>query len=315
MLGLLFAFAFGIVLMSLRVASYAQVKAIYGMPAIVALCWAAVTGWNWMVERKRFLGWLGGVGLTSWVITICCAFWINSRSPVTAAMRGLNLAAQERFEEAVQEYSRALKLDSDYLPARNGLADALAHAGRVEDALREAELTIQQHPKNAEAQFRLGASLALNGQNREASGRLQQAIALAPDHPGFHQELSLRYSRMKMYREAITACREGLRRYPLDFDLLNNLAWLLATNPDATLRNGNEAVLMAERACQLTSYRKPIYIGTLAAAYAEAGRFDEAIVAGEKARQLCLAAGQQELADQNGKMLELYRAGRAYREQ
>jgi hypothetical protein len=71
---------------------------------------------------------------------------------------------------------------------------------------------------------------------------------------------------------------------------------------------------LAERACQLTSYRKPIYIGTLAAAYAEEGRFDDAIVAGEKARQLCLAAGQKELADRNGKMLELYRAGLPFHE-
>ena len=69
-------------------------------------------------------------------------------------------------------------------------------------------------------------------------------------------------------------------------EALNNLAWVLATSPKAELRNGAEAVRLAERACELTHYGEPLFIGTLAAAYAEAGRFPEAVTTAEKAEQL-----------------------------
>ena len=80
---------------------------------------------------------------------------------------------------------------------------------------------------------------------------------------------------------------------------LNNLAWILAANRDATLRNGAEAVVLAERACKLTDYKEGLFVGTLADAYAEAGRFPEAVSAAEKARSLALAAGQKEIAQKN----------------
>jgi hypothetical protein len=71
---------------------------------------------------------------------------------------------------------------------------------------------------------------------------------------------------------------------------------------------------LAERACELTQYKTPILVGTLAAAYAEAGRFDDAVAAGERARKLALEVGQQALAEKNTRLIELYRAKRPCRE-
>jgi hypothetical protein len=88
---------------------------------------------------------------------------------------------------------------------------------------------------------------------------------------------------------------------------LNNLAWQLATSPDPNIREGGEAVSLAERACELTGYREMVMVGTLAAAYAEAGRFDEAIVTAEKACALATAANKPELLKINQQLLELYR--------
>ena len=93
---------------------------------------------------------------------------------------------------------------------------------------------------------------------------------------------------------------------------LNNLAWWLATASDPGLRNGKEAVLLAERACQLTQNKEAPLVDTLAAAYAEAGRFDEAVATAQKARVLALAQGQKEIAAKNEQLLELYKSGRAY---
>jgi tetratricopeptide (TPR) repeat protein len=95
---------------------------------------------------------------------------------------------------------------------------------------------------------------------------------------------------------------------------LNNLAWILAAGAEAELRDGAEAVRLAERACELTHYQEPLFIGTLAAAYAEAGRFPEAVTAAEKAAQLATHAGLNDLAAKNRQLLELYRAGKPCRE-
>ena len=96
---------------------------------------------------------------------------------------------------------------------------------------------------------------------------------------------------------------------------LNNLAWLRATASDPILRNGDEAVQLAERACQLTNYKEPFLIGTLAAAYAEAGRFTNAVAEADKARKMALAQGQKQVADTNEQLLELYKSGRAFHQE
>ena len=89
---------------------------------------------------------------------------------------------------------------------------------------------------------------------------------------------------------------------------------LLATSQDADLRNGPRAVQLAERACELTHFNQITLVGTLAAAYAEAGRFQEAIATGEKACTLAAQSGQPALLEKNRQLLELYRSGKAYRE-
>ena len=96
---------------------------------------------------------------------------------------------------------------------------------------------------------------------------------------------------------------------------LNNLAWLLATASDPRLRNGKEAVRLAEWACQLTQYQEAFLVGTLAAAYAEAGRFDDAAASAQNAHVLALAQGQEAIAATNEWLLELYKSGRAYHQE
>ena len=88
-------------------------------------------------------------------------------------------------------------------------------------------------------------------------------------------------------REAVAQYQEALRLNPDLAGALNNLAWVLATCPDDQLRNGAEAVRLAERACELTHYREPLFIGTLAAAYAEAGRFSGSGDHGRKGGTTC----------------------------
>ena len=94
---------------------------------------------------------------------------------------------------------------------------------------------------------------------------------------------------------------------------MNNLAWLLATCPVPSVRNGADAVDCGEKLCRLTGFREAMFVGTLAAAYAEAGRFPEAVKTGEQARTLAEKAGNKSLADRNAELLEIYRQGKPFR--
>jgi len=97
-------------------------------------------------------------------------------------------------------------------------------------------------------------------------------------------------------------------------EVLNDLAWFMATNPDAAARNGSQAIELAEHACELTHHQMPVCLGTLAAAYAEAGRFDEAIAAAQAACALAEKANAPKLLEKNRELLELYRAHQPYRD-
>lgn len=190
------------------------------------------------------------------------------------------LSDQGKLDEAVAQYSEALRLQPDFAEAHSGLAMALARQGKNSDALAHFNETLRLKPNVAEAHFRLGMFLA--GLQRTA--------------------------------EAISQYKETLRLKPDSINALNNLAWILATHEDAGLRNGAEAVRLAERACQLTGERQAFFVGTLAAAYAEAGRFPEAVAAGQRAVAVALAGGQKELAASNQRLLELYRGGKPFHE-
>ena len=91
---------------------------------------------------------------------------------------------------------------------------------------------------------------------------------------------------------------------------LNHLAWIRATHPDEALRDGARAVELAERCCRLTGHQPAGVLGTLAAACAEAGRFDDAVRWQTKAVELAPEEGKAELESR----LQLYKAGKPYRD-
>jgi Flp pilus assembly protein TadD len=102
--------------------------------------------------------------------------------------------------------------------------------------------------------------------------------------------------------------RELLRAQPDDLALLNDTAWMLATNPNASIRNGPEAVELAQRAARLSDAREPAILGTLAAAYAEAGRFPEALQTARKAVELASEQNKPSLAKSVEAKIPLYEA-------
>ena len=117
-----------------------------------------------------------------------------------------------------------------------------------------------------------------------------------------------------MLREAITEYQQALKVAPQNRLAMNNLAWLLATSSDASIRDGARAVALAREAVQLSTDEDPNFLRTLAAAYAESDRFSEAVTTAEQAMQIATLQGKSELSKVLEKELTLYRARSPVRE-
>ena len=227
---------------------------------------------------------------------------------------GIALAAQGRIDEAIENYRKAIQLNPNYAEALNNLGIALADKGRFGEAIEAFRKAIQINPKFSEALNNLGGALLNQGQFDEAIENYRKAIQNNPNFSEALDNLGATLAAKGRFDEAIENYRKAIQSNPNFSEALNNLAWVLATSPDAGLRNGAEAVRLAERACELTHYVEPSFIGTLAAAYAEAGRFPEAVTTAEKAEQLATDAGSKKTAEENRQRLEFYRIGKPYHE-
>ena len=226
---------------------------------------------------------------------------------------GYALAGKGRFDEAIENYRKAIQINPDF-SALNNLGFALAAQGRFDEAIENYRKAIQINPTNVIALDNLGRALASQGRFDEAIENFHKAIQINPNHPDVFFGFGIVLTQSGRTKEAVAQYREALRLNPNLAGALNNLAWVLAASPDDELRNGAEAVRLAERACELTHHGEPLFIGTLAAAYAEAGRFPEAVTTEEKAEQLATAAGLTAVAAKDRELLELYRAGKPYHE-
>jgi tetratricopeptide (TPR) repeat protein len=198
--------------------------------------------------------------------------------------------------------------------AQETLANALSQRGNLEEAAEHCLEALRVRPDFSEAQITYASILAQQGRLAEARARLAEVLQKKPREAGAHFSLAQAFNLSGDTTQAIVQYREGLKLKSGDSNALNNLAWIRAAHADSAFRNGTEAVQLAQQACELTRYQRPIIVGTLAAAYAEAGRFEEAVATAQKARALALAAGQKDLAEKNQQLLELYRARRPYHE-
>jgi hypothetical protein len=188
------------------------------------------------------------------------------------------------------------------------------HLPLWQNSLRLFQHALEVTRGNYVAHYSLGNALADQGKPDEAMRHWEEALQLAPDLAELHARIAAALAQAGDFSGAIAKYRQALKVDPKETGVLNNLAWLLATAPDAQVRNGAEAVELAERACALTQNRRTVFVGTLAAAYAEAGRFEEATASAERACKLADGAGENDLLKFNERLLRYYRARQPYHE-
>ena len=228
---------------------------------------------------------------------------------------GSVLTGQGRFAEAVTEYMAALRIKPDDAEAHYNIGNAMVSQGKIPEAMAEYTAALQIRPDFAEAHSNLGAALAHQRKIPEAMAEYTAALRIKPDYPDAHYNLGVAMASQGRIPEAVAEYRKTLYLRPDWPPALSKLAWILATDGNETLRNASEAVPLAERLCAVTGSERADALDVLAAAYAEAGRFSDAIRVAQRAVELASAAGQTELVQQVQERLKLYQAGRPFHEE
>jgi cytochrome c-type biogenesis protein CcmH/NrfG len=160
----------------------------------------------------------------------------------------------------------------------------------------------------------MGSVLLHNGLARESIPYLDKAVEIDPSRAQAHYMLANALFRNGRIADAIHHYERAVQLDPNDFQSRNDLAWILACQPNPSFRNGAKAVSLAADADQLSHGQNPVIIGTLAAGYAEAGKFTEAVATANRARQVALAQTNSALAEIMEKRLRVYQAGQPWRD-
>jgi protein O-mannosyl-transferase len=226
---------------------------------------------------------------------------------------GWILAAQQKYDQAREHLEASLRLKPDNAQAQCNLGRLLSLQGKFGEAEEHFQAAVKLKPNDAEIRKSYASALAENGRKQDAVNQLREALRVQPAVESCVQLATL-LCEMGQFREAVNEYRKLLEVSPDLPEALSNLAWLMATCSDGAVRNGKEAVQLAERACRLTNYKQAPMVGVLAAAYAEAGRFTDAVATARQAIDLATAAGDQQFAAMNQQLLKLYRSDRAYHE-
>jgi tetratricopeptide (TPR) repeat protein len=232
---------------------------------------------------------------------------------VARVMLGNALFERHQLDAALAQYQTALRLRPDYPEAWLRAGVALTELGRPADAMPYLTKATQLAPAWPEPQRRLALALLRAGRAKDAHDAYQKLIALIPATAEGYRDLADMLAEGQQFAEAIHYYREALRLKP-DLDAaMNNLAMLYASCQQPNFLSGPQAVQLAEAACRLSGRRIPSYLGTLAAAYAEAGRFSDAVKTMQEALALARASGAADLLPIQTRMLQEFRAGRPYR--
>jgi tetratricopeptide (TPR) repeat protein len=297
---------------------------------LVIVCLSAGT-------RARISSWRDSESL--WNHTLAC----TANNVVAHDNLGEALLQSRRMDEAIVQFRKALEIQPDNLLARTDLAAALYQKGQVNEAIAHFRKVLALRPTDPLNHYNLGIALFYNGQVDEAAAEFRQAMELQPDyardvsqlgnaalHRGqvneamvlfqtllqvrpddaeAHYVLGAIFLQKREVNQAINHLQASLKSRPDNAGACNQLAWVLATSPDPSIRNGTKALELARHANLLSGGTSPLVLGTLAAANAEAGHFPEAVATTRQALQL---AADQNNADTTAIVTALHEQLKSY---
>jgi len=222
------------------------------------------------------------------------------------------------FDQAISHFEKALEIRSSHAFGHyklggalieNNLAAALTQKGLLDEAIYHYEKAAKMRPDYGDVYLNLGSVLFQQGRTDEAIALWRKAAATQPEDGGFHTILGDAFLKKGLRNDAIAEYKLAARSSPQDPLPRNNLAWLLATCADASIRNGAEAMDLASQAVQLSRSADPSCLRTLAAANAEAGQFSEAIKVAQRGKEIATSQGKLQLANALQGDIALYEIG------
>jgi len=376
------AVAVAVIFMTLKIASYAQVKAFYGLSLLVPLCAFAAFGAEKFQGGSRTLRVVVGTLLLFWALNSFFSVWILdsaathlyarhrlardgqfaaaadqarqavARDPSNSTAECFLAAMLEQVgqpNEVIEHTMRGLQLNKDDGFCRLQNAGTLAKSGDTGQAITIVQQLVESEPENkpaydlwltcarqrrqpdqaiaiardaiaispfdAELHYRLGLAAGDVSDFSTAAPQFAYALLLQPSKSEFEEKLHLALVSAAKSGNATEQLATIASSAPDSPILLDELARIFATDPNSVARNGPEAVRLSERACFLTDRMRPKFLATLAAAYAESGRFSDAVSTAQQALSLARLAGDPSTSTVAEKMLDAFRSGQPYREE
>jgi tetratricopeptide (TPR) repeat protein len=368
----------GLSLLSLKVPSYAQAKAFYGLSAVTPLCFFGAVGYQTLTHGWRRSRFIIGALLIVWALNSLVTFCIfpsvsqhlyavkalgqegkieqaaieaskaveggpsdaeahgyralslselgDDAEAVKQAERAVELAPLDSaahlylaiavkrvdVERAIREARRAIELGPENSSAYQVLMKCLVESGRYHDATALGKEWLTVSPFDVAAHSSLAVAMAETGELAGAAGQLGYVIMLRPNAEDALTQLHQIVFSLPKTPAGLQQLRDISSNAPDSPRMLDELAWLLATYPDSTVRDGAEAVRLAERACDLTDRSVPALLATLSAAYAESGDFSRAVASGEEALTLARSQSDSESIKLSEHILTHVRANLPY---
>ena len=226
----------------------------------------------------------------------------------------LVLLQKGQTDEAMAHCRKALEIQPDFAEAHYNLGNALVQKGQLDEAIVQFQKALEIQPDSAEVHNNLGWVLLQSGRLDEAIAHFQRVLKIQPGFALAHGNLAMALIRNGQAREAIAQYQLFLKLQPDNADALSDLAWVLATWPEASIRNGTEAIQLTRRANQLTGGQDPMTLRALAAAYAEGGQFAEAVSVARRALELAESQSNGALDEELRAQLKSYQAGSPFRD-
>jgi tetratricopeptide (TPR) repeat protein len=248
---------------------------------------------------------------------------VTSDNDVAHNNLGFVFLRRGELDKAILEFQAALDIRSRSTQThynlgaaliQNNMGNAFARKQLLDEGIDHLQEAVRLRPDYADAHFNLGSVLFHQGRIDQAIAQWQKALAIRPNDAEAHRNVASALRRQGNVQGAIAEYEQALNITPEDGVSLNNLAWILATCSDASMRDGARSVTLAVKAVQSSGGKDPNFVRTLAAARAEAGQFAEAVATAETAKALASTQGKPELASRLGEEIALYRARVALRE-
>jgi tetratricopeptide (TPR) repeat protein len=230
----------------------------------------------------------------------------------TSYMRRANVWMHlDELDIALSDLNEAIRLDADAASPYLNRGRLWARKREYEKAVADFNETIRLNPKSVAAYNNRGNAWSDMGEYDKAIVDFNEVLRLDQKFTAAYNNRGIAWEKKQEYDKAIADYNELLRLDPKHFAAYTNIAWLRATCPNETYRDGKEAVEFATKACELTQFEDANNLGTLAAAYAEAGDFEQAVKWQQKVYELAPADQKADVQSR----IDLYREGKPYRDE